>query len=516
MNGKKDRNRMLMGMAVNIFACLIQAGISFFVSPFLIGKLGEEAYGFVSLATNFTEYLALVTITINSMSSRFISVEYNKGNLGEANCYFASVFWFNLLFSAIMLVATIFLISRLDQILVIDGSLVHDVKITFMITFVNSAISFLSTCYAAIPFTMNRMDINAYIQIFSKIVRALVIVSLYSLFTTRIYYIGCANIVSSVVFFLVLYIYMKKTISFDVGIKHASFPALVKISKSGLWILVSNISSIFLVGLDLLLADLILDQKAMARLAVSKEIPTAIGGVLGYCSSVFAAWFTKLVARNEKNELIRAVKFSLGLLGGVLATPFAGVIILGKDFLTLWLPENRYTDSDIKEIYILMILTLVNVIVNAFMYSIHALFIAMDKVKKYSVVILSASIISVLLTIYFAKNMKGGAYIIAGTSSVVMCVINLVWVPLYAEKVLKEKRFSVLRLIARNYCALGIVSAVLYFIRQNVVICDWNSFVCWGCFFSIIGFLLSAFVTMGRDERTLVYKKIKDFWIERL
>ena len=57
---------------VNIFAALITLGvqmfISFWLSPFVVGKLGEEAYGFINLANNFVSYASLVAIAINSMA----------------------------------------------------------------------------------------------------------------------------------------------------------------------------------------------------------------------------------------------------------------------------------------------------------------------------------------------------------------------------------------------------------------------------------------------------------------
>ena len=63
---------------INIFAALITLGvqmfISFWLSPFVVGKLGEEAYGFINLANNFVSYASLVSVAINSMACRYISV----------------------------------------------------------------------------------------------------------------------------------------------------------------------------------------------------------------------------------------------------------------------------------------------------------------------------------------------------------------------------------------------------------------------------------------------------------
>lgn len=87
---------------INIFAALITLGvqmfISFWLSPFVVGKLGEEAYGFINLANNFISYASLVSVAINSMASRYISVEYNSGNKEKAKFIFLLCLYCKLLF----------------------------------------------------------------------------------------------------------------------------------------------------------------------------------------------------------------------------------------------------------------------------------------------------------------------------------------------------------------------------------------------------------------------------------
>lgn len=78
---------------INIFAALITLGvqmfISFWLSPFVVGKLGEEAYGFINLANNFVSYASLVSVAINSMACRYISVEYNSATKKKQSRIFA-------------------------------------------------------------------------------------------------------------------------------------------------------------------------------------------------------------------------------------------------------------------------------------------------------------------------------------------------------------------------------------------------------------------------------------------
>ena len=86
-------------IAINMFAQIavfgIQFCISFFLTPFIVRTLGVEAYGFVGLSNNIIGYMQVVTVALNSMAARFISIEYHNGNFQKANQYFSSVFYAN-------------------------------------------------------------------------------------------------------------------------------------------------------------------------------------------------------------------------------------------------------------------------------------------------------------------------------------------------------------------------------------------------------------------------------------
>ena len=72
-------------MIATLIAFAVNMGINFFLSPYIISNVGMDAYGFVTLANNFVMYASLITIALNSMASRFITVELYRNNKEEAN-----------------------------------------------------------------------------------------------------------------------------------------------------------------------------------------------------------------------------------------------------------------------------------------------------------------------------------------------------------------------------------------------------------------------------------------------
>ena len=90
--------------------------------------------------------------------------------------------------------------------------------------------------------------------------------------------------------------------------------------------------------------------------------------MLGYMSNIFSASLTELVAHNDKEGIIKEIRFTCKILGIFFTVPFAGIIVFGMNFFRLWLPGNVYSDKNLFQIYILMLLTLANVIVTAFIH----------------------------------------------------------------------------------------------------------------------------------------------------
>ena len=310
-----------------------------------------------------------------------------------------------------------------------------------------------------------------------------------------------------------IYILKKRLLpEFCVSLRFFDLSYIVLIAKSGIWVLISNLNSIMIVGLDLIIANILIDSSAMGRLSVSKLIPTVIGNILGSLYSVFTASFTKTYALCRDN-LCNEITFSFRILGLLFIVPFAGIIVFGQSFFNLWLPKNTYSLSDYSQIYILMILALINVIINAFMYSIFSLFITLNKIKHYSILILCFSLLSIISTILLVLFTNLGVYAIAGTSTMVLGLVNLIVIPLYAEKVSSAKPFTYIKSIFKNHFSLFIVITIFKLIRPTLLLNTWRNFIISVSIVGIIGYMFSFMILLNKTERkkaiTVLYSKLK-------
>ena len=156
-----------------------------------------------------------------------------------------------------------------------------------------------------------------------------------------------------------------------------------------------------------------------------------------------------------------------------------------------------------------MLLTLANVIVNAYMYSIHSLFIAIDKVKVYSIMIFFSGCISTILTLIITKFTNLGIYAIAGTSTIILSLVNLLVVPLYAEHSLRVPSFTLLKTIFMNYLALCVNLIVFVLLKPYIVAENWLMFLISMGIIAIPTYFITFCILLNHEEKVTFFEKIK-------
>ena len=321
----------------NLCAFFITYSISFFLSPYIVKTLGADAYGFVSLANNFTNYISLATVAINSLASRFISVEIFKGNIEKANKYYTSVILSNAAITAVLLIPCTIFIVLLEKFISIPQHLILDVKILFAIIFASFFISLLTSLFNLAVFVKNKLHLNALHNAISAVIRLVLTVALFAIFPANIMFCGLVSLIVNIYVICWRKHYMNVYLpEFKVSLKHFDIKKVLELIKSGIWSLVSQISGLLSHGFDLLLANQFIDSIAMGVLSIAGTLPTILHSVMGSVSSAFTPNLTKFYANNEFDKMVEELKKSVKMMSVVLIVPMAGLAAFGDCFYTLW------------------------------------------------------------------------------------------------------------------------------------------------------------------------------------
>ena len=185
---KLSSNQQLgLNMAASFLSLVVTFGISFFLSPYIVKTVGVEAYGFVGLANNFISYASLITIALNALSGRFITIAIYEHNYEKANRYYSSVFFANCFISAVLLLMGTIVWIYLEYLISIPANILWDVKLLFAVLFINCIVSTVGSVFSVSTFATNKLYLGSIRSIESSLMRAIVLVGLFAFFSALLY-----------------------------------------------------------------------------------------------------------------------------------------------------------------------------------------------------------------------------------------------------------------------------------------------------------------------------------------
>lgn len=503
----EKKKRLVINLISNIISFVLQLGISFILTPIITEKVGTVAYGFIGLSNNFISYANIFTVIINSMASRFITYEITKGNIKEANKYYSSVFFMNIIMSIIVAIFSIIFMININSILEIPIELDNDVKITFILSFINLILSIMSTIFTVATYVKDRLDLEAIRNIVGNILKAIFLIFVFSLLQPRIYYITIGGVIFTV-FILFANVKLTKRLlpELNINIKNFDRRSILTLTKSGIWNSINNLSKVLLTGLDLLIANIFIGADAMGLLSIAKTIPTTIENLLSTIANIFSPRFIILYSKRKIRKLVDEVNYSTRIIAFIMIVPIAGFIIFGREFFTLWLPKE--TVSNINEIQILSILSLLPYVVSVSNFSLFILDTATNKLKRPVIATLTIGILSIVTTIILLKFTNLGIYAVAGVSSIYWILKVIVFNNINAARNLRIKWNSFLGQFFKNTGCLVLIMLLFKIIKIPFTLDSWKGFVLGVGVAAIIGYIVSFIVLFPRDEKRNIIKLI--------
>lgn len=500
--------RLLINLISSIVAFAIQMGMNFILTPIIVEKVGDAAYGFIGLANNFVSYATIFTIIINSMASRFITFELTKGNIEKANKYYSSVLILDIVISTLIAVISCAFILNLNKLINIPESLDIDVKLTFLFAFINLILSVVNTVFSIAAFAKNRLDIDAIRNITANIIKAIFLIVIFSIFTPKIYYITIGGVIFTLIVLVSNVIITKKLApELSYSIKLFDKECIKSLTKSGIWNCINSLSKTLLTGLDLLIANIFIGADAMGLLSIAKTIPTSIENLLGTMANVFTPNFIILYSKHRIRELVEAVNFSTKIIALIMIVPIGGFIVFGIEFFSLWLPSK--TPIQIQEIQILSILSLIPYIISISNFTLFSLDAVTNKLKRPVIATLVISIFSTITTLLALKFTNLGIYAVAGVSSIFWAAKVLIFNTINAAINLRIKWYTFFKQFIKNILCFTIILILFYASKCFLILNTWKSFILSITGVGIIGYIAVFCILLNRKEKMKVFEKIK-------
>lgn len=504
-----NKNRQLfINMFASLVAYILNFGISFFLSPYLIESVGADSYGFISLSNTLISYISLITVALNSMASRFITIKLHENNLKKANMYFNSVLISNIFLSGIILIPGTVFIVQLEKVINVPNNILKDVKILFALTLITFLISLIGNVFSVATFAKNRLELSSLRDSALNIIKAVLLIGAFAIFKPSIVFMGIASMVLAVGTVLTNMLYTKKLMpEIKLSLKDFDFISVKEILASGIWNSFNKLSSILSTGLDLLITNIFIGAAPMGVLSIAKTLPGIILGVFGMLASVFSPQLTISYAKGKFDEIRNQLLGSMKILGMIASIPMVFLFVFGKEFFLLWVPTQ-----DAVLLQKLSVATCLGFVFSLPLEGLWNIFTITNKIKISSIFLFINSILStigVFIGLQFAINIETKLLVVAGMSTIFSIIRALTFLPIYGAKCLDMGWFTFYPLIIKNAIAVVVITGIMFLLKTQFKITTWIHLIIAAGGMSIITLVFNYYLILGKSERVMFSCKMK-------
>lgn len=467
-----SKRKISINMLASIISYFVSILISFVLSPYIIKTLGKELYSYFSIANNFVSYMSIISIALNSMASRFITVEEARGNHKEANCYFSSVFWGNIILIGVLSIVSFILVFKIEWLLNISESYVAAVKILLSLTFVAMFVKLISSVFSVSTYVKDKLYLNSIESIVHAIIRAVLLFGLYIYFAPSILYLGYSSLGLSILG-LVYFIMVNRKIypESSIRLSDCSTKYMRILISSGIWRSIDSLGGLLLFNTDLIIANIFISESAGGILSIVHTFPTMLQGILSAISSVFLPEETWMYGKGNIEGMVKRVKVSQKICGAVVSIPVCGLIIMGKQFFDLWVPGNNSALLQILSIFCTGYMPLF--IVSWPVANLNAI---MNRNRLPAIINVFGGLLNLSSMIILIKYANMGIMIVPLTSLIIQTVYNLMFIPIYPCVGLGISKWTFYPPIVKCAIESMVLCLAGYFIVGRKQITNWSIF----------------------------------------
>ena len=230
------KKQLSINLLANLIAFFVNIGISFLLTPYIVSRLGNEAYGFIGLANNFVSYALIITTALNAMAARFITIEIHRQDNEQANTYFNSVLIANFIMCFFLGIASVVIVLNIGNIFNVSNELIVDVQWTFGLVFLNFIITVLVSVFNISTFVKNRLELSSIRNIIGNLLKLMITLVLFYFLPPKIMYLAIATLVSTVFIGIANAVLTKKLLpEIKLSFKKFKLDAIKTLISCGIW-----------------------------------------------------------------------------------------------------------------------------------------------------------------------------------------------------------------------------------------------------------------------------------------
>ncbi len=497
-----SKGRLGANLVSNVAFFALNIVVSLWLVSYLVRQLGVAAYGMVPLAVTVAGYFNVITAGLNAAVGRHLTVSLSTGDQARASSIFNSSLWAGVLVALLMCVLGVPLLTQIAHWIDVPAGWERDAGWLFFLTVGGLAVTTLGTPFQSVVYSHNRFDLQNLGNILGLVCRVAVVVVLFRLSAPQLWHVGASVLVAAVATITVVILAARRLApSLKPQLSAFSWPVVKEVSGTGGWVFISQIGTLLLINIDLLVANKVVGAAAAGKYALVLQWSLLLRNFAMVVSGVFGPTILTLHAQHRVQEMIDYARSSVRYLGLVMAIPIGIVCGFSEDILRVWLGPEFAPLS-----YVMMIAT-GHLALNLAYLPLHNISLATNHVRWPGILQVVAGVVNLVLAIALAK--VWGLYGIAVAGGLVLLLRNLVFTPLYAAHILNRPWWTFAREVLPILSMAGLMFAISFGVSWRVGPASWLMLAGCACAVGALGAVVLWTVFLQAEHRAMAIDKLR-------
>jgi membrane protein EpsK len=408
-------------------------GIGLWLIPYLVHHLGRAAYGLIPIAGIMTQYVSIISQSVSSAVSRFLTVALQRNDTEEANRLFNTAICSYSALALLQVPVFGLIIWQANHLFNIPNELYVDALILLTCSAGAFLMNLVSSVFAVPIYANNRLDISRAMNVLRQIARLVGIVGLFLIFRPGLRYVGYVDLALGLAE-CVATVAIGKRLAPSLRVDRHAFDwrKVRQLTTMGGWLVINYLGFLLFLRMDIWVCNRFIGAEAAGDYAAL----LTWSNLIRHGGRLFAGLISPMVliyyARSEEDRLIRLVQVSVRLLCLLLAVPISILCVFSSSILKLWLGESFVRLAP------LMVVMLCHLTISVGITPLFSMRVALNKVKVPALMGVVVGIANVFLAIFSVKYLSWGTYGVAIAGAVTLTFLNVCWNPVYVARVLHK------------------------------------------------------------------------------
>jgi membrane protein EpsK len=498
-NSRKELSPLqnIRNISSNLALVVFNLLISLWYTPFLLHGLGSELFGFIPLANSVINFLGIITLSLNTATGRFLTIELRKDNTTRANQIFNTTLVGSIALISSTIPIALGLVILVPNLFNVPLNFIPDVQYLFIGTICAFFITTLRSNFLVATFSKNRFDLRNIVTLAARVGQIIIIVILFSIYPPSLLHIGIGAFAAGVLAFIGDYSLWKKLLP-DLKVNFKAFRKKIMnpLMSTSIWVFIFQIGSTLFVNTDMLVANRTLELSTAGMFGALLVIPKNLRIMARAVGSVWGPTFLTKFSNSDLNGMDNVVRYAVKLIGYTIALPVGLIAGLAQPFLKTWL------GSEYEIMTWLLVVMICHLSVNLISTPFLNVQVTLNKMAIPAAFSLALGVSNFVLAIILSRVI--GAMGIVAAGALTLTANNFIFMPVYAARIMGLKWWHYIQgLLPVIVATLG-VTIISYMTALIFPTLSLINLLLIGIIVSCIYLPITYRVGLSRDEREMV------------